>query len=98
MFREALAIRRDLYGPRHPLVASTLGQLAGALEPLGRTAEADTMHREAVAILREAYPDGHPLLAVEVVGRQIAVAEMHDDRVAARAFERPRWLLPELRP
>jgi serine/threonine-protein kinase len=66
MFRESLAIRRDLYGPRHPLVAVAFGQLGDALDQLGRKAQADTMHREAVAILREAYPDGHPLLAGEL--------------------------------
>jgi len=64
LFREALAIRRGLYGNQHSLVASSLSQLASFLpKKPGADREADSLFREAERLLRVAYPGGHPSLA-----------------------------------
>jgi len=63
MFREALEIRREVFGSRHPVVAESLNDLATMLDGVGRRAEAEPMLRDAVDLLRAAYPDGHPRLA-----------------------------------
>jgi len=64
LYREALAIRRALYGNQTSLVASNLTDLAFliAKKPGGDRA-ADSVFREVVDVLRAAYPDGHPSLA-----------------------------------
>jgi hypothetical protein len=65
MFREALAIRRELYGDRHPLVASSMIDLAWLVdqERPRRSGEADSLSVQAVELLRATYPHGHPQLA-----------------------------------
>jgi serine/threonine-protein kinase len=64
LFREALSIRRALYGNRTSLVAPNLTDLASliAKKPGGDRA-ADSVFREAEDVLRAAYPGGHPGLA-----------------------------------
>jgi eukaryotic-like serine/threonine-protein kinase len=64
VYGEALALRRELYGPRHLDVAASASALAGALWARGRRAEAEPHFREALTIMRAAYPDGHPKLAL----------------------------------
>jgi serine/threonine-protein kinase len=59
-YRQALRIRRAVYGDRHPQVASSLIDLS-LLSTHGP--EADSLGREAVMLLRASYPDGHPQLA-----------------------------------
>jgi tetratricopeptide (TPR) repeat protein/tRNA A-37 threonylcarbamoyl transferase component Bud32 len=59
-YREALTVRRAVYGTTHPQVASSLLDLSLLSN---RGAEADSLAREAVSLLRVSYPDGHPELA-----------------------------------
>jgi len=64
LYREALGIRRALYGDHTSLVASNLMDLASVIarKPGGDRA-ADSVFREAEDALRAAYPGGHPSLA-----------------------------------
>jgi len=55
--REALAIRRKLFGNRHPAVADSLTELCYTLWRQGRLAEAETVAREAVAVRRNGQDD-----------------------------------------
>jgi tetratricopeptide (TPR) repeat protein len=74
LIREALTIRRALYGNRHSLVASNLSILASLLASKAGSAEAaDSLFREAEAVLRAAYPDGHLSLSLTLRdhGRQL---------------------------
>jgi eukaryotic-like serine/threonine-protein kinase len=64
LYREALAIRRTLYGDHHSLVASSLTNLASlTAKKAGGERASDSLFREAEGVLRAAYPDGHPSLA-----------------------------------
>jgi tetratricopeptide (TPR) repeat protein len=63
LYREALAIRRSLYGERHSLIAAILVQLAQDADSRRQSASADSLYRSAEAMLRITYPEGHPSLA-----------------------------------
>jgi serine/threonine-protein kinase len=63
MLLEALAIRREVYGPQHYVVAATLTDIGELYTRTGRRAEAESLLAEAVPLLRIAWPDGHPMLA-----------------------------------
>lgn len=56
--REALEIRRELYGEEHPLVATSLSDLALALEP-SDPESAEAMMRHALEIHRNAAGESH---------------------------------------
>lgn len=81
LFREALDVRRTIYGDQHPVVASSLNDLAVLLDHAGRRDEAEPMLRDAVTMVRASYPDGHPEVALAlrswafVVQRQGRMAE-----------------------
>ncbi len=59
MYREALALRRKLFGDEHPEVATALDQVAAALSQQGRKAEAETIFREALAMRRKLLGNEH---------------------------------------
>jgi tetratricopeptide (TPR) repeat protein len=56
---EALAIRREILGDKHPQVAQSLSQLGWALQTQGRYAEAEPLHREALAIRQAHFGETH---------------------------------------
>ncbi len=67
LYREALALRRKIYGPDNPMAAQTLrnlGDLALEREP-GR---AEAFFREALRIDRKALPENDHRLANSLVG------------------------------
>ena len=57
--REALELRRQLLGPRHPAFAATLDDLAEALRDQGDLDGAERAYREAIEIRRNALGAGH---------------------------------------
>jgi serine/threonine-protein kinase len=63
MLREALAIRRSLYGERHSQVGEALTDLGIFYDAWRKEPQADTAMAEALDIMRAAYPNGHPRLA-----------------------------------
>jgi len=60
LYREALAIRRSLYGERHSLIAPILEALAQDADLRRDFASADSLYRSAEAMRRAVYPQGHP--------------------------------------
>ena len=60
---EALAIRREQLGERHPDVADSLNNLALLYEGQGRYGEAEPLHNKALAIRREQLGERHPDVA-----------------------------------
>ncbi len=50
MHQQALALRKELFGNEHPLVAASLFGLANVLINQGRWPEAEAMHRDALAM------------------------------------------------
>ena len=61
--REALAIRREVFGSDHPRVAHSLSYLGWTLQSQGLVAEAEPLHREALAIRRAAFGPEHTAVA-----------------------------------
>jgi len=60
LHREALAIRRELYGDSHHLVGESLVSLGTFLDNTRRAEAAEPLLHEAVTMFRGVYPDGHP--------------------------------------
>ncbi len=63
MQREALAIRRKIFGDEHADVATSLHNLANILSDQNKLAEAESMHAEALAIRRKLFGNEHPDVA-----------------------------------
>ena len=86
-FVEALAIRRRLYGNRHPAVAASLEDLGAFYDDWKRPAQADSALTAAVAMYRDIYPGGHPDLASALRVRAVFLEHMsrfHDAEPLAR--------------
>ena len=64
LLRQALAIRERIYGPNHPLVASTLNELAVLAQQEGRFDDAEANFRRMIEIYRAAYDDHHYLIGL----------------------------------
>ena len=99
LLREALAIRRSLYGDNHSLVAGMIQMVATVASRKGDHHAADSLYRRAEQILRSAYPDGHPSMAttLELHGYALHRANRYADsdtlfresRVLVERFEGP---------
>jgi serine/threonine-protein kinase len=63
MHREALRMRRALFGDQHHLVVASLVDLSALLGQTQRLEEAEPLQREAIDILRVTYPQDHSQLA-----------------------------------
>ena len=80
LLKRGLAIREQTLGSEHPLVASSLSNLADALLLLDKTVEAETLYRRALKIL-DATAE-HPTLAALT---NYKLAEMYSHKRRARA-------------
>ncbi|MCG8461581.1 MAG: tetratricopeptide repeat-containing serine/threonine-protein kinase, partial [Holophagales bacterium] len=63
LFRRALETRRQVFGPGHHTVGSSLNNIAGVLQARGDLAAAEPFYRQALEILRSTLGDEHPLVA-----------------------------------
>ncbi len=79
--REALAMRRRLYGRSHPEVAESLNLLAIILEKQARLDEAEEAYRETLDVLRE-FPETAEL-RVAVLGNMALIVRDRGDLDAA---------------
>jgi serine/threonine-protein kinase len=75
-YKQELAIRRAVYGPKHHLVGTALVDYATFLSGHDRTEGVDSLLTEAVSVMRAAYPDGHPQLASALRWRGQALVRM----------------------
>ncbi|RME85316.1 MAG: tetratricopeptide repeat protein, partial [Zetaproteobacteria bacterium] len=66
LHREALMIRKEAYGDRHPDVARSLNNLANVLYQRGDLAEAERLYREALEVLKAVHGDRHPDVATSL--------------------------------
>lgn len=60
---EALTLAREIWGDKHPNVATSLNNLAALYQTLSRYQEAEKLYQEAIAIVRQSLPPLHPNLA-----------------------------------
>ena len=63
LYRRALAINEQSYGPDHPTVATDLNNLAELLRATNRHSEAEPLYRRALAINEQSYGPDHPSVA-----------------------------------
>jgi tetratricopeptide (TPR) repeat protein len=66
MHRQALAIRRKLWGDEHPAVASSLSNLGLVLWSRGKLAEAEAVERKSLEIRRKLFGPEHPAVATSL--------------------------------
>jgi Tfp pilus assembly protein PilF len=58
--RQALEIRRQVLGDKHPEYATSLHNLASLYQAQGKYAKADPLYRQALEIRRQVLGDKHP--------------------------------------
>jgi serine/threonine-protein kinase len=102
LYREALVIRRSLYGERHSLIAVILENLAQDADLRHNFAAGDSLYRSAEAMLRAVYPQGHPSLgdALNLHGNALQRAErfaeaeplLREARALSERFQGPNSL------
>ena len=63
---QALAIRKEVLGERHPATAISLHNLAGLLVMQGDYAAARPLYEQALAILKAVYGERHPATATSL--------------------------------
>jgi tetratricopeptide (TPR) repeat protein len=66
LYRRALVIAEQSFGPHHPEVATRLTNLAGLLRATNRMPEAEQLFRRAVAIDEARFGPDHPAVATDV--------------------------------
>jgi len=71
LYTRVLGMHRQIYDPRHPLIADDLGSLAAVQRDLGYYSEAEGLDRQALDIVQSYYGHNHP----ETAGRLTALAE-----------------------
>jgi tetratricopeptide (TPR) repeat protein len=60
MYRQALAIRKQLLGENHADTAESYNNIALNLDKQGRYEEAESLHQKALAILKQTLGENHP--------------------------------------
>ncbi len=66
LFREAIEIRREHLGDRHPVLANAVHNLGKTLLRLGRRDEALSLLLDSLAMRRELLDDRHPSVAISL--------------------------------
>jgi len=85
--RQAVAMRRDLLGPRHPQTLSSLRQLADILSGRGQFAAAVPLYRDALQAQLEVMPKGHRLTLLSALGLGEALTALGQRAEAVHVLE-----------
>jgi eukaryotic-like serine/threonine-protein kinase len=82
--RQVLAMQRQLYGERHPLVADTLINLGSIQFQLGHYTEAERYERQALDIVQSFYGKDHPETAdaMTILGQSLTFEHRLDEASA----------------
>src|SRR5207253_2502133 len=88
LLERALRIRDLVYGPHHPYVATTLTNLAWALNELGDPAGARRLHEQALHIREAAYGLDHPEVAISLTNLGRVLNELGEPGSARPLLER----------
>ena len=84
--RQALELRRKLYGNEHALVAESLNDLALMLRSEGKLGEAERTHREALAMERKLFGNNHLAVATSLNNLGLALEAEGQPTEAERCF------------
>ncbi len=77
LYPRILAMRRQIYGERHPLVADTLGSMAAVQSDLGYYTEAERLDRQSLDIVQAYYGSDHPKTANRLTNLAQALTYQH---------------------
>jgi tetratricopeptide (TPR) repeat protein len=88
--QEAIALKQKALGLNHPDVGISEGNLANALQELGRSQEALGHIDRAVAILESGLGAGHPRVGIQLNNRGETLNSLGRHREARQSFERAR--------
>ena len=82
--RQVLAMQRQLYGERHPLVADTLINLGSIQFQLGHYSDAERYNRQALDIVQSFYGKDHPETAdtMTILGQSLTSQQRFDEASA----------------
>ena len=89
LLRQAVEMRRTLFGPTHPSVGAAMHYHGTTLRAQGKIVESERVLQEAVQVLRTAHPGGHRELALTIrsLGKTLQRAGRLDEAAAAFAEE-----------
>ena len=70
LYREALKVKRETLGDRHPSTLASINNLGLLLSDQGKYDEAEPLYREALKVQRETLGDRHPdtLVSINNIG------------------------------
>ena len=75
MIRQALALRKSVFGEKHPRVADSLHDLGALLKDQGKPAEAEAVFRQALAMRRELLGNERPEVASSLDAVGVALSD-----------------------
>ena len=78
LYREALEVRRETLGNRHPDTLGTMSNLASLLYAKGDLATAELLHRETLEVERETLTNRHPSLLTTMNNLSLVLADKGD--------------------
>ncbi len=84
LYDRVLEMHRQIYGPRHPLVAADLGSLGAVQIDLGYYDKAEQLERQALEITEGYYGKDSPRVALELnaLGQALQYQKKYDEAVA----------------
>ncbi len=85
LYARVLAMHREIYGARHPLVADDLGSLAAVQRDLGYYSEAEGLDRQALDIVQSYYGYNNPKTAsrLTALAASLTYEKKYDEAVSA---------------
>ena len=86
-YEQALSIDKEIYGERHPDVASDLNNLGEAWRNLGDAKKAIDYDKQALSIVKGVYGNKHPNVATSLNNLGLAWRDMGDAKKAIEYFE-----------
>jgi tetratricopeptide (TPR) repeat protein len=86
-YEQALSIDKQVYGDRHPTVATTLNNIGLAWDVLGDSKKAIEYYEQALSIDKEVYGDRHPTVARDLNNIGLAWDVLGDSKKAIEYFE-----------
>ena len=85
LYTRVLGMHREIYGPRHPLIADDLGSLGAVQRDLGFYSEAEQLDRQALDIVQSYYGHDHPQTAARLtaLAESLTYENKYDEAVSA---------------
>ncbi|MBU7012682.1 MAG: tetratricopeptide repeat protein, partial [Theionarchaea archaeon] len=94
-YKQALSIDKEVYGERHPAVATDLNNLGGAWDALGDAKKAITYYEQALSIDKEVYGERHPSVATRLNNLGMAWDALGDAKKATEYIQQAHDIFQE---